>query len=219
MALALACVWPFAASAQPLTVNERLPLVQPRVQLLRDAIARSSAGVAKVDADQARAMAKAEKFWRAGQAQQALLALSPLQKYAPIAELPFVKAQLLMAAIAEEANQVELRNHHRAFATALVQAIGAERDGLSPATALKLVLPSEAEGWLISQRDRFQTLGKSDTPLQLGGKRYDRWQVRQRDGAERTLYFDVTTATRRGHAPAPRQVSRISPASGNSPAK
>ncbi len=198
LAFALTCVLglPSHAAPIPLSVSERLPLVQTRANFLRESLRKPGLSPARVEADYAAALKKAEQHWHAGHGDDALLALSPLQKYAPIAELPFIKAQLLMAAIAEDRRDTELRNHHRAFATALVQSIGASGNGLSQATALRLVLPSEAEGWLLAQRERYQTLGKDNKPLQSGARRYDRWQVRQTDGSERTLYFEVPTATR-----------------------
>ena len=196
------------AAAIPLSVSERLPLVQKRASFLRQSLCNGRLQPERIEADYAEALQKAEKYWNAGQADEALLALSLLQKYAPIAELPFIKAQLLMAAMADDQRNAELRNHHRAFATALVQAISASGNGLGTATALKLVLPSEAEGWLIAQRDRYQPLGKTEPALQVGAKRYDRWQVRQTDGAERTLYFEVPVLSRTPTAPASTPASR-----------
>lgn len=196
---------PSQAAAIPLSVNERLPLVQKRANFLRQSLRSPLLLPERIETDYAGALQKAEKHWNAGQADEALLALSPLQKYAPIAELPFIKAQLLMAAMADEQRNLELRNHHRAFATALVQAISASGDGLGTGTALRLVLPSEAEGWLIAQRERYQPLGKTEPALQVGTKRYDRWQVRQADGTERTLYFEVPVLSR---APAAAPASR-----------
>lgn len=195
-ALGFAGQAPSQAAAIPLSVSERLPLVQKRANFLRQSLRSAKLSPGRIEADYKEALQKAEKHWNAGQADEALLALSPLQKYAPIAELPFIKAQLLMAAMADEQRNLELRNHHRAFATALVQTISASGNGLTTATALKLVLPSEAEGWLIAQRERYQPLGKTEPVLQLGTHRYDRWQVRQTDGVERTLYFDVPALSR-----------------------
>jgi len=196
LVLAPCATAPSHAAAMPLSVSERAPLVQKRANFLRQSLRNAKLSPERIEADYADALQKAEKHWHAGQADEALLALSPLQKYAPIAELPFIKAQLLMAAMADEQRNLELRNHHRAFATALVQAISASGNGLGTTSALKLVLPSEAEGWLIAQRERYQPLGKTEPALQVGGKRYDRWQVRQTDGAERTLYFEVPVLSR-----------------------
>ena len=196
------------AAAIPLSVNERLPLVHKRANWLRQSLRSPRLSPERIEADYAEALQKAEKHWHAGQADEALLALSPLQKYAPIAELPFIKAQLLMAAMADEQRNLELRNHHRAFATTLVQAISASGNGLGTTTALKLVLPSEAEGWLIAQRERYQPLGKTEPALQVGTKRYDRWRVRQTDGTERTLYFDVPVLPRTPTVPAATPASR-----------
>lgn len=190
------------AAPLPLSVSERLPLVQSRANFLRQSLRQSAVSPGRIDADYQEALKKAEQHWQAGRGDDALLALSPLQKYAPIAELPFIKAQLLMAAVAEDKHDMELRNHHRAFATALAQSIGASGNGLSERSAIRLVLPSEADGWLLSQRERYQTLGKTAATLTSGGKHYDRWQVRLGDGSERTLYFEVPGKKARAAKPA-----------------
>lgn len=182
-----------------LTVDERLPLVQPRANRLRRALLAPGLDPHRIEADHAAALQSAERFWERGQADQALLALAPLQKYAPIAELPFIKAQLLMAAIAQYQGHGDRLRHHRAFATALVRSIDASGNGQSEATALRLVLPSEADGWFVAHADRYTPVAKRIASQRR--RRHDLWQVRRRaDGAEQTLYFDVSPL-QRGRGP------------------
>lgn len=198
--LLAAGVWPLAHA--DLTMEQRLPLVRPRAARLRRYLRSGAVDPTRVEADYAAALARAEAAWETVDGDRALLALAPLQKYAPIAELPFIKAQLLMAAIAQEKRQSDLLRHHRAFATALVELIDASGDGLTEATALKLVLPSEADGWFIAHHDRYTPIARM-----LVGKRrhsHDLWRVRDAAGVERTLYFDVS-AMLRGSTPARRR--------------
>jgi hypothetical protein len=185
-----------------LSLQERLPLVRIRAAKLRRALLSPALDPYRVEADYADALQKAEVLWERGQGEQAILALARLQKYAPLAELPFIKAQLLMAAIAEQQRNTDLLRHHRAFATALVETIDASGDGLSEKTAFKLVLPSEADGWFIAHRDRYTPVAK----MIVGRKRqsHDVWRARQPGGVERTLYFDVSPMLRQP-APAPRK--------------
>jgi hypothetical protein len=82
---------PQRAHAQ-LSVQERAPLVQPRAQRARAALRELGSGLYRVEADFAEALGRAERHWRDGQADEAVLALAALQKYGPLAELPFIKA-------------------------------------------------------------------------------------------------------------------------------
>ena len=192
-----------------LTMNERLPLVRARASKLRRALLQPSIDPYRVEADYADALQKAEALWEQGLGDQAIVALGALQKYAPIAELPFIKAQLLMVAIARQRGNSNLLRHHQAFATALVETIDASGDGQSEKTAFKLVLPSEADGWFIAHSDRYTPVAK----MIVGRRRqsHDLWRARQPDGTERTVYFDVSPMLRRP-TPAPRKPSPASPA-------
>lgn len=188
-----------------LSFKERLPLVRARAARLRRSLLSPSIDPYRVETDYASALQKAEALWEQGQAEQAIVALGALQKYAPLAELPFIKAQLLMAAIAGHQRNTDLLQHHRAFATALVEIIDASGDGLSEKTAFKLVLPSEADGWFIAHRDRYTPVAK----MIVGRRRqsHDVWRARQPDGVERTLYFDVSPMLRQS-APAARKPAK-----------
>ncbi len=195
--------WP-AARAE-LTLEQRLPLVKPRAARLRRYLRSNAVDPYRVEADLADALQKAEAAWDRNDGDRALLALAPLQKYAPIAELPFIKVQLLMAAIAEDKRQSDLLRHHRAFATALVGLIDASGNGLTEATALKLVLPSEADGWFIAHQDRYKPLARMMVSKRRNSM--DLWRVRDAAGVERTLYFDVSAMLRRTE-PGPRRRRR-----------
>lgn len=175
-----------------LSVEERAPLVMPRAMLLRESLRHFAP--ARVESDFQQALRQAESAWAASQGDAALQALAPLQRYAPIAELPFVKAQLLMAAIAQHHHNIDMRHHHRAFAQALVHAIGAGASGDSAARALRLVLPSEADAWLLAQREHYRPLGAAGRRVIQGGRDLLVWRVRTRGGIERDLYFDLGPA-------------------------
>lgn len=193
-----------------LTMAERLPLVQRRAARLRAALLRPALDPQRIEADFARAMGQAEQYWDAGRGDEAIRALGTLQKYAPMAELPFIKAQLLLAAVAEQQRNTDLVRHHRAFATALVQAIDASGDGRTPQTAMRLVLASEADGWFIAHGDRYTPLGKR--PAGTGRHIHDVWRVRTASGAEGSLYFDVSATLRGGRPVRPVSPTKPSPA-------
>lgn len=178
-----------------LSLEERAPLVEPRAAKLRQLLLQQRRGPAEIESESQRALQAAERLWQAGQADEALLALSPLQKYAPIAELPFVRVQLLMAALAQHQHNQELRNHHRAWALALVKAIGRSGDGRSPATAFRLVQASEAEAWLLSQQERYKPLGQRR--VSEGARTFDVWRVATPNGGQQELYFDISAALAR----------------------
>ena len=186
--------WLALPARAELTMEERLPLVVPRARRLRRALLAPGLDPYRIEADHADALQRAERLWERGQADQALQALAPLQKYAPIAELPFIKVQLLMAAIAQHQGRQDLLRHHRAFATALVRLIDASGDGRSEATALRLVLPSEADGWFLAHADRYTPIAKRIASQRRRSQ--DLWQVRRADGGEQTLYFDVSPMLR-----------------------
>ncbi|HEY1102158.1 MAG TPA: hypothetical protein VGE70_01940 [Burkholderiaceae bacterium] len=203
LALLAAPLWRPAQAE--LTMQERLPLVQRRATWLRATLLRPTLDPRRIEADYTAALRQAEQMWEAGRGDDAIRALGVLQKYAPIAELPFIKAQLLLAAIAEHQHNTDLMRHHRAFATALVRAIDASGDGRSATTALRLVLPSEADAWLIAHGERYTALGKR--PPGPGRHTHDVWRVRGTDGRERDLYFDVSAMLR-----PVRPARRVSPA-------
>lgn len=189
---------PQRAHAQ-LTVQERAPLVQPRAERARAALRAQGNGLYRVEADFAEALGRAERHWRDGQADEAVLALAALQKYGPLAELPFIKAHLLLAAIADARHDRELRNHHQAFAVALVADISASGDGARAASALRLVLASEAEGWLLAQDGRLRPLGKRSVTTPRAS--FDVWRVRDTAGAEREVWFDLSVLLKTARAP------------------
>lgn len=200
LVILLASAW---AQAE-LSLEQRAGLIEARASKLRQQLLTQSTPPAEIDKDVQQTLRTAEDFWRGGQSYQALLTLSQLQKYAPIAELPFIKVQLLQAAIAQAEGNLELRNHHQAWALALAQAINRSGSGNSPATAYQLVLPSELDGWIISQSDT-QSVAERRSFVQAG-RPITALQMKARDGGERVAYFTVL-----GKSPVP--ASRTLPAS------
>lgn len=183
-----------ALAAGVLAVAERLPLVQPRAARARERLRPLGDGLYRVDAEYALALAEAEGFWSAQRGDEALVALSRLQTIAPLHELPFVKAHLMLAALADARDDRDLRNHHRAFALALVRDIEASGTGHTRADAMRLVLPSEVDAWLMSREpaltlvDRRRDTGRAHS--------FDILRVREPGGREREVWFDLSVLQR-----------------------
>jgi hypothetical protein len=170
-----------------LSIEERLPLIQRRARLLRQALLQHPHGTQHIERTYNTIMELAEAHWDANRPEDALAELSALQTYAPLAELPFVKAQLLMAAISAEQQRAEDKMHHRAFAMALIQDIQRDADGTGPDKAYKLVLPSEATAWLISKGEGHQLMAKE--ALRASPQHLHLWRVRSPSGAVMPVYF------------------------------
>lgn len=172
-----------------LSTAQRAALVEPRAIKLRQMLLQQKTSPLEIEKEADETLRRAEAFWNSGQSFQALVALGRLQKYAPMAELPFIKVQLLMAAIAQNERNNELVSHHRAWAQALVKAINTSGDGSSPETAYQLVLASEITGWLLSQSDT-HTLLEQQT-LDKKGRKYTVLQLRSVEGTVSSAYFEV----------------------------
>lgn len=172
-----------------LSLEQRAGLIEARASKLRQQLLSQSTPPAEIDKDVQQTLLRAEDFWRSGEVNQSLLTLSQLQKYAPIAELPFIKVQLLQAAIAQSEGNLELRNHHRAWALALAQAINRSGSGSSPASAYQLVLPSEIDGWIISQSDAWAVAERRS--FVQAGRPVTALKMNALGGAERVAYFTV----------------------------
>lgn len=179
-----------AGSAQAeLSMEQRAVLIQPRAVKLRQMLLQQKTNPLEIEKEADETLRRAEEFWSSGQSFQALVALGGLQKYAPMAELPLIKVQLLLAAIAKNERNNELLNHHRAWAQALVKAINSTGDGTSPETAYRLVLASELPGWVLSQSDTHTLVERQS--LEKKGRKYTVLQLKSSDGNTRNVYFEV----------------------------
>lgn len=172
-----------------LTMTQRATLIEPRAVKLRMLLLQQKTSPPAIEKDADEALQRAEEFWRSGQSFQALVALGVLQKYAPMAELPFIKVQLLLAAIAQNERNNELTSHHRAWAQALVKAINTSGNGTSEQSAYRLVLANELAGWVLAQSDTHTLVGQQT--LEKNGRKYTVVQLKSTDGTSRRVYFEV----------------------------
>lgn len=206
--LAAALLLAGPAQAQ-LTAEQRAALVQPRVLKLRMLLLQQKTSPLEIEKDANEALQRAEEFWRSGQSFQALVALGGLQKYAPMAELPFIKVQLLLAAIAQNERNYELVSHHRTWAQALAKAINSSGDGNTTQSAYRLVLASELAGWVLAQSDTHTLVDQQK--LEKNGRSYTLVQLKSTDGIPRSVYFEVMNkppAVLRKAIPAPTAAAR-----------
>lgn len=172
-----------------LSMEQRASLIQPRATKLRQLLLAQKTGPLEIEKEADEALRRAEEFWRSGQSFQALVVLGGLQKYAPMAELPFIKVQLLLAAIAQNERNSERVSHHRAWAQALVKAINTSGDGAKPETAYRLVLASELGGWVLAQSDTHALVDQQK--LEKNGRSYTLVQLKSTDATTRSVYFEV----------------------------
>jgi hypothetical protein len=170
-----------------LSVQELLPMVTPRAAQSVAQLGKFRKSPAQIDTHYLSVMDKAERHWDEGQVQEALEQLQQLDVYAPLSELPFVKAHLLLAAMAEKEGNVDMRNHHRAFAKALIDLIAASGDGQSPASAFRVRLPSDMTAWWFANSHWGKPVGTRQ--IALAGKRFVAWQLQATDDSLREVYF------------------------------
>lgn len=134
------------------------------------------------------AIKKATELAGQGKSSDALAALRQVEKIRPIEDIPTPELISVYSAlhgrIGDNKKQIELRE----YLFGINQAIAHSGDGLTPATAVHVILTSEEYAWLREKKLTFLGQRVHQTP---SGK-FDVMKARDASGAERDYFFNIT---------------------------